>query len=122
MTRRHKKIEGEDDNSISDKAPPRIGGNIGPLKDDIKAASDLYNNILEQIQALHDDKNAIVSDLEAKGVDKKAFKKALSDSKQDKEKRDAYDESYEICREAMGFPLGHQFDAFTQPAAEAAQH
>ena len=97
----------------------KIGGNIKPLKDAVIAGAERVNAILDEVKALHDEvkslhneKNAIRSDLEAKGIQKKAFDKALKDIKLEPEQREAYDESYALCREFLGNPVGYQSEIF----------
>lgn len=104
---------------VSEESRGIIGSNIGPLKDWIKDAGDRMNQLKSERTAINEEMAAIRAEGETKGVNRKAFDKALNDVAQDKEAREAFDESYEICREALGFPIGHQFDAF-QPKVVSA--
>lgn len=107
---------------VSEESRGLIGSNIGDLNIWIKDASDRMNVLEDERKAINDEMGSIRAEAESKGVNKKAFEKSRRDVKLDKEAREQFDESYAICREAMGFPIGHQFDVFTQTAEQAAQH
>lgn len=107
---------------VSEESRGLIGSNIGDLNTWIKDASERMKQLKGERTAINEEMGAIRAEGETKGVNRKAFDKALNDVTLDKEAREAFDESYAICREAMGFPIGHQFDAFTEPAKQAAAH
>lgn len=123
MARSSKKIEGETDNTISDKDAKNVvkmGGNIGPLKDDIKSARDRVIQLKADRAAINADLKAIREDLEAKGVPKKAFDAALRHYEASPEQREGFDEGYILAREGMEIAIsGAQMDMFDGKAVAA---
>lgn len=116
---RAKRIEGETDNTMSDKDSRKIaqiGGNIGPVKEIIAKDTEQYRQNKKEIKALNDENKAIREKLETLGVKKKSFMRSLSDCELSPEELEAQDDSYELCRESMGKSIGGQGDMFQDNA------
>jgi hypothetical protein len=93
----------------------KMGGNIGPLKEDIVKARDKVLELKSKRSEINADLKAIRENLEAKGITKSAFDSALRHYEKDPEQREGYDQGYIIAREAMGLPvIGAQMDMFTE--------
>lgn len=91
----------------------KLGGNLDPLKQDIMEARDKVLALKKKRDEINADIQSIRTNLEAKGITKKAFDDALRYFEQDPDKRAGYDEAYIIAREAMGFAVkGAQLDMF----------
>ena len=88
------------------------GGNINALKKDAKDAVDKVTSLKNERSAINDKINAVRSDLEAKGIPKKAFDMAMNYMNMDPEKREGFDIEYEIVREAISLPLEGTGDLF----------
>lgn len=90
-----------------------MGGNISGLLESVAKARDRIIGIDHKIKELQADKKAIRESMEAKGITKQAFDKALSYFRQDPEQREGFDQSYAIAREGMGLPIkGSQLNMF----------
>lgn len=101
--------------------PPAMGGNISGVLEAVAKARDRIIGIDHKIKELQADKKAIRESMEAKGITKAAFDKALSYFRQDPEQRSGFDQSYAIAREGMGLPIkGMQMDMFKEPEKASA--
>jgi hypothetical protein len=117
---RAKRIEGETDNTMSDKDSRKIaqiGGNIGPVKESLAKKISEYKENKKQIKALNEANSLLREEAEVLGVNKKAFQRAVTDTDQDTEALEAMDESYALCRESVGRPIGAQPDMFEAASA-----
>lgn len=88
------------------------GGNISGLKADIQEGVKKLENLADERTAINASMNSIRSDLEAKGVHKKALNMAMQYLNMDPDKREGFDIAYSIVREAMGldFEQGELFE------------
>lgn len=112
---RARKIEGEDENTMSDKDSRKvaqIGGNIGPVKELVAAKILKYRENKKSIKAFNEENSAIREEVEVLGVKKKAFMRAITDTEQTPEELEALDDSYALCRESAGRAIGAQGDMF----------
>lgn len=90
----------------------KTGGNVSQLKADIVDGIAKIEGEIENRQAANDAIAAVKSDLEAKGVPKKALNMAMQYMAMDSDKREGFDVAYGIVREAMGMPVVGQGDLF----------
>ena len=88
------------------------GSNITKLKEDIYNGVKRINAEKEKRTACNEQIAAIKSDLEAKGVHKKALDMAMTYMNMDPDKREGFDIAYDIVREAIGLPVTAQGDLF----------
>lgn len=94
-----------------------MGGNIGPIMEDIANARDRIIELEKERKAINDEITAIRADLEAKGLPKKAQAAALAYFKLDADQRKGFDEGYLLLREGMGLPMkGAQLDLALEQA------
>lgn len=92
------------------------GGNIEPLKKDVRSAYDRITKLQEERKAINDKIGSVRSDLQAKGIHKTAFDMALKYMNMDPDKREGFDIAYDIVRDALGEPVQGALDLETQPA------
>lgn len=77
-----------------------VSNSKGLMKDIVDSALK-YNELEIERKALNDKMGAIRSDLEAKGIDKDAFKVVRSVYKKDPQKRASFKNSMAICYDAF---------------------
>ena len=93
------------------------GNNLSSLRMHIKAKVDKIKSLKGDREATNADISAIIEELEAKGVNRHAFRKALAYMDMDPEQRRNFDFAYELVRESIGLPV--QADLFEETPAEA---
>lgn len=81
------------------------GGNIDPLKKEVKSSFDRVEKLKEERAAINDKIGSIRSNLQAQGIHKQAFDMAMKYMNMDADKREGFDIAYDICREALGEPF-----------------
>lgn len=91
----------------------QAGSNISKLKEAIANGMKRINQQKANRQACNEEIAAVRADLEAKGINKKAFDMAMKAAALDPEDRKSFDIAYDICREAMGVAYNAQGDLFT---------
>ncbi len=95
---------------------PLITGDLNELKREINAAIDEIEAITDRRSNVAADKAAVVKRLEAKGVNRDAFRLALVYAGWSERKRQNFDVAYALVREARGLPVQGSLD-FTAKAA-----
>lgn len=85
----------------------QAGANITSLKKDIAAGVEKLQELKDERQATNEAMGAIRSDLEAKGVPKKALSMAMAYLNMDPDQREGFDIAYDIVREAIELPVQH---------------
>lgn len=90
----------------------KTGGNVSQLKTDIVDGIAKIDAEVLKRQSANEAIAAVKSDLEAKGVPKKALNMAMQYMAMDSDKREGFDVAYGIVREAMGMPVIGQGDLF----------
>ena len=90
----------------------QAGSNITKLKKDIQAGVEKINSHIEDRTAANEAIAAVKSDLQAKGVHKKALNMAMTYMNMDPDNREGFDIAYDIVREAIGLPVTAQADLF----------
>lgn len=94
-------------------APPAMGGNIGPLLKRVGDAADKVAKLKEKRSEINAQIGEVRAALVTQGIPKWAFDAALAYKEADIEKRQGFDEGYQIAREAVGLPVkGTQLDMF----------
>lgn len=88
-----------------DKPVPGVGHNIQELNDDVVKAEKDWNQILSEIQALHDKKKELFAGLKAKyGLKRGDLERGFKRKAMDPDKREAQDEADKIINDALGVP------------------
>jgi len=98
------------------------GANITQLKEDVKNGVGRINAEKDKRTAANEEIAAIKSDLETKGIPKKALDMAMTYMNMDPDKRQGFDVAYEIVREAIGMPIAsdqHEIDFEAEANAPA---
>lgn len=102
-------------------APAAIGHNIDGFYDEVREALEELNELDKKSKEINDQKAAIRSRLESKGLIKKGVAAARSFFNLSPEDRKAFDQTYILVRDAGGMAVkGAQLDLGLAPkAAEA---
>ena len=79
-----------------------VGHNLSKLKEDIQAMAVEYAKCDEESQKLNDKRAEIRTKAKDLGLDTKAWQDEIGRAKRDLKKKDGYDESAQIIREALG--------------------
>jgi len=93
-------------------ADPMHGSNIKKLKEDAQRGVQKINQLKDDRTAINEEIAAVKADLQAKGIHKKALDMAMTYMNMDPDKREGFDVSYDIVREAIGLPVKAQGDLF----------
>lgn len=80
----------------------KIGHNLTSTKDQIKTFVGQYVKCDEKSQELNDERADIRAKVEELGLDTKAFQDAVSRAKKDRRKKEGYDESMAVIKDALG--------------------
>lgn len=97
--------------TVKQTAPAKIGGNIEGLYEEIRADMDELNELDKKSKEINDQKQAIRSRLEAKGLIKKGQAAARTYFNLSPEDKKAFDNTYIMVRDAMGCGIkGAQLD------------
>lgn len=83
-------------------AAAKIGHNSTSTKDQIKTFVGQYVKCDEKSQELNDERAEIRAKVEELGLDTKAFQDAVSRAKKDRRKKEGYDESMAVIKDALG--------------------
>jgi hypothetical protein len=101
--------------------PPAMGGNIGPLLKRVNEAATKVSKLKEKRSEINAQISEVRASLATQGIPKWAFDASLAYMEADIEKRQGFDEGYQIAREAMGLPVkGTQIDMFGADGKTAA--
>lgn len=95
----------------------QAGSNITALKKDITDGVGKIEKLKEERAGINDAIAAVRSDLQAKGIHKKALDMAMTYMNMDADKREGFDIAYDIVREAIGLPFSAQGE-LSLPEAE----
>ena len=106
-------VAGKNPAAKSPAPPPAMGGNIGPLLKRVQDAASKVSKLKEKRSEINAQIGEIRASLVTQGIPKWAFDASLAYMEADIEKRQGFDEGYQIAREAMGLPVkGTQMDMF----------
>lgn len=92
------------------------GNNLSSLRMHIKDKVDRIRSLKNDREGTNADISAIIEELEAKGVNRHAFRKALAYMDMDPQQRRNFDFAYELVRESIGLPI--QADLFEEPKGD----
>lgn len=83
------------------------------LQETLDAIKEGYERV-SKAKATRQEQNEIMGEvraaLEAKGIPRKAFARAIEAHEMDEDKRDHYDLAYQTCRKALGAPVKDDVD------------
>lgn len=109
-------IDGTTDKETRTREASEETGKVVLIKDDpeldrfLNESMENIEEIQRQVKALNAEKKAIVESVEAKGLNRHAFKEAMRYKKMDDSQRQGYDLSLKMARRASGNPI--QSDLF----------
>lgn len=96
-----------------------MGGNLMGLLESIAESRDKIIQWKKERGELNANIKAEREKIEAKGVTKLAFDRALAYFESSPEQRDGFDVGYAIAREGMGFPIKEQLNMFDPSISNA---
>jgi uncharacterized protein (UPF0335 family) len=97
--------------------------NLDETKQQVSQLCEQLDKIESERSSMNEDAESIRSQLEAKGIPRKALQMARAYAKMDPDQRRGFDMAYQIVREALGLPLQDDVEDFLarQKAAEQKQ-